>query len=436
MLPRCRGLLVAVLALAVLGAGACEKVPLLAPSGSTITLTVPTNVLATSQSVDIVAQVLEASGTPPHSGTSITFNTTLGTVQPSTATTDANGRAVVKFQAGTANGVATISAVSGGASTGTNGAIKISIGTAAVGAVRVSANPSSVPELGGSTTVTANVFDINGNGLSGATVIFTTTAGSLSTAVGVTDGSGVATTVLTTTQQATVTANVGAQGTTTTTAPATGGTGTGTSGSTTTSGQSSGSVTVTINAGASIVITPPTTASAGIPAQFTFAVTAATANGSAIRNLRVSWGDGASQDLGAVTGNAVASHTYQQTGTYQVTATLTDASGNSKSVSTVVNVIPVASPTILITPNVPSSCTGAGACTVTFTVQVTPPTGVGVVSASIEFGDGTSSGLGGLTGSATVTHTYTVKATSVTVTVRVVDTLGRTTEGTTVINLP
>ena len=48
---------------------ACEKVPLLAPSGSTIILTAATNVLAVNGTADIVAQVLEAAGTPPHSGT-------------------------------------------------------------------------------------------------------------------------------------------------------------------------------------------------------------------------------------------------------------------------------------------------------------------------------------------------------------------------------
>ena len=97
MVSRCRLLLLAGLALLLSSATACEKVPLLAPTGSTITLTAPVNVLSASQSVDLVAQVLESSGTPPHSGTTITFTTTLGTVQPSAAETDANeiGRAHV-----------------------------------------------------------------------------------------------------------------------------------------------------------------------------------------------------------------------------------------------------------------------------------------------------------------------------------------------------
>jgi hypothetical protein len=437
MVTRCRRLVLAGLALLLLPALACEKVPLLAPTGSTITLTAPTNALAANATVEIVAQILEASGTPPHSGTTVTFTTTLGALEPATATTDTAGRAVARFQAGSANGTATISATSGAATTGTNGVIKIAVGTAAVGSVRVNANPASVSALGGSTTITANVLDINGNVLTNVPVVFSTTAGVLSSSVVTTDGSGVAQAVLSTSQQAVVTATVGVQATTTTPSTGTtGGTGT-TTPTTTTSGQASGSVTVTVSAAPTLVITPPTTSpSVGIPASYTFAVTAASANGSAVRSLRVSWGDGSSQDLGAVTGNAVVSHTYQSTGSYAITATLTDATGNVSTVSTAVNVIPVASPTIIITPSVPSSCTGAGPCAVTFVVQVTPPTGVGVVDAQIEFGDGSTAGLGGLSGSATVQHTYAAHAGAQSVTVRVTDTIGRTTQGFTTINIP
>lgn len=433
-----RRLFVPVLSLLVL-AVSCEKVPLLAPTGSTITLTTATNIITTTGAAEILAQVLEASGTPPHSGTRISFTTTLGRVEPAEAETDASGRAIVRFSATGSSGTATITAISGGASTGTNGALKLSIGTAAVGAVRVSANPATVSALGGSTTITANVFDVNGNALPQVPVVFSTSTGSLSTAVVTTNASGVADTVLTTGQQAVVTASVGAQGAATTNSGSTGGTTPPTAGTTTpsTSGQASGTVTVTVSAAPTLVITPPTTSpSAGIPAQFTFAVTVPT-NGAAVRSLRVDWGDGSSQDLGTVTGNAVVTHTYNRTGSYTVTGTLTDASGNVQAVATAVNVIPVASPTILITPSVPSSCTGVGACEVTFVVQVTPPTGVGVVNADIAFGDGESSGLGGLSGSATFKHTYksTVHG-GQTVVVTVSDTTNRTTQGFTTVTLP
>ncbi len=91
--------------LAVLAAGAfsllvsaCEKVPLMAPAGSTIILTASTNALPVNATTDIIAQVLEAAGTPPHSGTLVTFTTTLGAMQPAEARTDVGGRVVVRFR--------------------------------------------------------------------------------------------------------------------------------------------------------------------------------------------------------------------------------------------------------------------------------------------------------------------------------------------------
>src|SRR5262245_14090586 len=201
---------------------ACESVPLLAPTGSSITLTTGVTALPVNGSTEIVAQIIEAAGTPPHSGTHVTFLTTLGTMVPPEAETDVNGRVIVRYLAGDSNGTATITATSGGATTGTNGAIKIAVGTAAVGRVTVSANPASVPSNGGTTTIIADVFDINGNALTSAPVSFTTTAGSLANALVITNAIGRATTTLTTSQQASVTASVGAQAPATTTPPTTG----------------------------------------------------------------------------------------------------------------------------------------------------------------------------------------------------------------------
>src|SRR3954463_6380094 len=98
---------------------ACNRVPLLAPSGSSITLTTATSVLPVNGSATIIAQVVENAGTAPQAGTHVTFTTTLGTVQPSDATTDTAGRATVTFTA-PSSGTASISAISGGASTGAN----------------------------------------------------------------------------------------------------------------------------------------------------------------------------------------------------------------------------------------------------------------------------------------------------------------------------
>src|SRR5262245_4107900 len=145
-------------ALLVFFVGACQRVPLLAPTGSTITLTASTNALPLNGTANVIAQVIEPAGTPPHSGTHVSFTTTLGAIEPSEAETDINGRVQVKFVAGNVSGTATINAVSGGVntntqqtsgSTTTTGSVKIAVGTAAVGRVTVNASPATVPSTGG-----------------------------------------------------------------------------------------------------------------------------------------------------------------------------------------------------------------------------------------------------------------------------------------------
>jgi PKD repeat protein len=519
--------LACLLAVIALATGACEKVPLLAPSGSTITLTALATALPSNGTTDIIAQVIEAGGSPPHSGTRVTFSTNLGTVQPSDADTDISGRVSVKYVASAGSGTATIAAISGGVSASGTNSIKILIGTAAVGRVNVSASPALVPALGGTTTITAVVLDINGNPLSSAPVSFSTTAGTLGNASVNADQNGQAQTTLTTSATATVTASVGAQGSGGTTTPTTPTTPTAPTTPTpgATSGQASGTVTVGVASSPTLVITPPTTPpTSGLPATFTFVTTAATTNGSAvrdvtvnwgdgatqdlgaltgtasvshvyrsagtftvtgnvtdafgnvsavstsvtvnqtslgltitppatapsaglpaaftiavtappagdvIRNVHIDWGDGASQDLGAISGSTTVSHVYQNAGSFPVSATLTDTVGNSSTVGSSVTVVATAAPTIIITPSTPSAGHPA---TVTFTIQVTTPTGVGVQDAVINFGDGTVTDLGGLSGNVTVQHTYTA-AGQYPVSLTVTDSLGRKTTGSTSVTI-
>ena len=293
MVTRSRRLSLAGVALLLLAAVACEKVPLLAPSGSSIVLTAPTNALSASGTTTIVAQILESAGTPPHSGTHVTFTTTLGRIEPSEAATDTNGRVSVTFTPNGASGTAVITAGSGGATTGSTGALRIAVGSAAVGRVIVVATPNPVSANGGVATITANVVDLNGNALPSVGVSFAASAGSLGSSLVNTDASGVAQTTLTTSMQSTVTATVGVSSTSSSGST---GTGTGTGAGTTTgstSTQVSGTVTVNVSAAPSILITPPNTPpSKGLPATYAFVVTAATANGSAVRNVSVDWGDG------------------------------------------------------------------------------------------------------------------------------------------------
>src|SRR5260370_22202445 len=138
---------------ALVTAAACSKVPLLAPSGSTIVLTVTATALPLNGTTQIIAQVLEASGTAPQDGTLVIFTTSLGSIQPPEVQTK-GGRVTATFNAGTTNGTATRPATSGGASASGTSAAKVAIGTAAVGSVRVSANPTLLPAIGGRAAVT------------------------------------------------------------------------------------------------------------------------------------------------------------------------------------------------------------------------------------------------------------------------------------------
>ncbi len=371
------------------GSIACQKVPLLAPTGSTITLTSGATVLPISGNAQIIAQVIEASGNPPHSGTHITFTTTLGAVEPADATTDGNGRAVVTFKAGSASGVATITAISGGAGA-TNGAntVKIAIGAAAVGRVVLSANPTTLTGFGGTAAITATISDANGNVLPSVPVTFTTTAGTLSQTLVNTDSAGNAQTSLTTTVQATVTATAGVNastggGGTTTTTP-----GAGTppaAGGGSTAGQASGTITIAVNPlpTVSISAVPPGTTSggtftAGGPITFNILAAPGTNSTAQIRNVSVDFGDGTpKQDLGNVTTSGTTpfpvQHVYNGPGTFTARVTVTDTTGFQTSSATVVFV--QAQPPLAVTINVTKTPAGTNAV-FTLTATVVPTTAV------------------------------------------------------------
>jgi hypothetical protein len=105
---------VLLLAVSLVAWAACDKVPLTAPTGSTITLHVNPTTVAASGSADVTAVVLESGGTNVQNGTQVSFYTTLGTIEPSQGQTR-NGAVTVKFRAGAQTGDAGITAVSGAA---------------------------------------------------------------------------------------------------------------------------------------------------------------------------------------------------------------------------------------------------------------------------------------------------------------------------------
>jgi hypothetical protein len=94
----------------------CNSVPLTAPTNATITLYANTTIVPLNGTAQITATVIQSGGTVVHNGTEVTFSTSLGTIEPTTAETD-DGKVTVTFRAGSQPGTATINAYSGAAST-------------------------------------------------------------------------------------------------------------------------------------------------------------------------------------------------------------------------------------------------------------------------------------------------------------------------------
>ena len=364
---------------------ACDKVPLLAPTGTVITLFPAATTVPVNGEVEIIATVIEqgqatapptptpptngtpgtpttpttpttttttGAGTPVQNGTLVSFTTTIGTIEPREARTR-NGEVRVRFIAGGQSGSATVTAYSGGAS----GKLEnLKVGSAAAERVIVTATPQTLGPAGGTSTVTARVEDVSGLGVSGIPVSFSTTAGALSPATANTDASGVATTTLSTTREATVTANVAGK---------------------------TAEVIVGLNPRTGISITGPAQAvAAGLPATFTVNV-GSEAN---VRDVVVNFGDGTQQSLGALTGETTVQHVYNDDGTYTVTARAVDATGFTEQVSTSVTILPAQPPGVIINVSDPTPSRNQ---LITLTANVSGATST-ILSYQWDFGDGTS----------------------------------------------
>src|SRR5262249_51848603 len=148
------------------------------------------------------------------------------------------------------SGVATVTALSGPASK----TLTVNIGAAGAARLVVTANPQTLTSPGGNSTITANVQDLQGNGLLGVPVSFSTSAGTLLSSSARPDDQGNASTTLSTTAA-----------TSTVTATSGGGTGTLTA-----------TVAVTVKPKTTITLTPPQTATVSTPASFSVTVGANT----------------------------------------------------------------------------------------------------------------------------------------------------------------
>lgn len=383
------GTLRALAIVAAVAVAACDTVPLVAPTQSTLTLAAAASTVPAGGSTTVTARAVEPAGTPVHDGTVVTFSASLGTIHPAEVAT-VRGQASATFTAGTASGVADLRAYSGDAIAEI---VQVTIGAAAVEAVRLTAQPASLPPRGGESTVTATVLDSAQNPLPGVPVTFSTNTGVLQHSAATSDGGGNARTGLNTTATATVTATAG-DGV-----------------------QATAAVTVDPLTAISITAAPATPVAGQA---VTFTVTLDNER-HAIRNATITFGDGESQNLGATTRAAV-THAYRKPGAYTVSVRATDAAGHTASSSTVVQV--AHAPGIAVSVAASPAAPIAGQ-PVTFNVTVTPPAnGHAVRQVVIDFDDGNRETLGALTGATTVAHVYATPGSRV-VTLAAEDVAGR-----------
>jgi hypothetical protein len=346
---------IALLIVAGLAAQACDKVPLLAPSSSTISVTTPTSTLPIGGTTEISAFVAEPSGTPVQNGTTVRFTTNLGTLTPPDAQTR-NGMATTTFTA-TTSGTATITAVSGtigatppsgdDAPASTN-SVTITVGTAAIAAVTVDAIPSTVPPSGGTVELVATAMRAGGAPMPGVPVSFATTRGTLGSTRVITDANGDATTTLTTAETATVTVRAGigsGTGDTATTAPTATVTVTARTGANVSLACAVGATTNCSNVTVGQLVTFTATRTATTTPTPTSLANGGNSIGRADRfrtaqefSARLDFGDGESIDLGNFTSPTTVSHVYTRVGTFTARLIATDANGDQTTATQIVQV--------------------------------------------------------------------------------------------------
>jgi hypothetical protein len=408
---------------------ACDKVPLLAPGGTVISLFATSSTVPLNGEIEIVATAIEngttattpppttpttpgtpttpttptttsssGAGTPVQNGTVITFTTTLGRIEPVDARTH-NGQVRVRFISNGQSGTATITAFSGGASARLE---NLRVGTAAAERVLVTATPAVLPPSGGTTEIAARVEDVSGAGIPGVPVSFTADQGQLGAGAVTTDSNGVARTSLIATRTTVVTVNVAGK-----------------------------TATVTVNTAARTGVSMAAVSStgglitAGVAVNFTIGIGAPPVN---VRDVTVQFGDGDRTSLGAISAQATTQHTYQEAGTYRATATATDATGFQETVGTSITVQPQQPPSVIIQASPTNPVPGQ---TVIFTAVVSGATST-IVRYEWLFEGGTPPTAS--TTSNRQTATFTGTGTRV-INVRVIQSSGPSGDGTTVINV-
>lgn len=192
--------------------GSCKAPPPnpIAPGGVKFILTAtPSTIGLRVGTSTITAFITDTNNIPIEDDKRITFSTSLGIMYP-VETFTKDGKVVSSLRSEGEAGTATVTVTANSTDTAT---IKVVIGKVPA-AVNLTANPNPIPSGQSTSRISAVVLAQDGKPIAGIPVLLSTTKGSLASPGSVTtDSQGRATDLLTTTEDATVTAKVLIQGT-------------------------------------------------------------------------------------------------------------------------------------------------------------------------------------------------------------------------------
>ena len=162
----------------------------------TVLVSVAPNTVPVQGTATITVIARNADGTPVGAGQTVILTTNLGSIRPERPQTRADGTATATLQAGTQAGTATITAIVGSSTAAT---AMVTIRDAATD-MSLQPNPTSISNTGGTITLTAFVSNSQGQPLQGAPVNFQSARGTLDQTQDFTDTTGLASVMLTLTQ--------------------------------------------------------------------------------------------------------------------------------------------------------------------------------------------------------------------------------------------
>jgi hypothetical protein len=259
-----------------------------------LTLTASSSFVPANGTTTITVSMKTANGSGAAEGTEVTLSTDVGELDPKKVTLR-GGEATSVYRAGPAPGTATISASSFGGS----GSLSLPIGSAAPGGVAIALTPSVLPLGGGDVEVVAVVTGPNGDKALGVLVKFSTSGGSLSATEVVSGNGGEARTTLKTTESATVRATV-------------------------TSFDASANVRVQRPVTIGLTFSPESP----MTDEATTITTKVTTEGQDVEgSLVIALGDGLTKDLGNINGVGTTSYSWDDVGSYDVSAVFKDLDG-------------------------------------------------------------------------------------------------------------